>query len=41
VVDPFCGSGTTLAVANKFGLDAVGVDIAKEYCEKARKLKIE
>jgi len=41
VVDPFCGSGTTLAVANKFGLDAIGIDIAKEYCEKARKLKIE
>jgi len=41
VVDPFCGSGTTLAVANKFGLNAIGVDIAKEYCEMARKLKIE
>ncbi len=40
VVDPFCGSGTTLAVANEFGLDAVGVDIDKASCEKARKLKV-
>lgn len=40
VVDPFCGSGTTLAVANEMGLDAIGVDIAKKYCEMARKLKI-
>ena len=40
IVDPFCGSGTTLAVANKMGLDAIGVDISKEACEMARKLKI-
>lgn len=40
VVDPFCGSGTTLAVANAMGLDAVGVELDKKYCEMARKLKI-
>jgi SAM-dependent methyltransferase len=40
VVDPFCGSGTTLAVANKLGLHAIGVDISKEACAAARKLKI-
>lgn len=40
VVDPFCGSGTTLAVANKLGLDAIGIDISKEACIAARKLKI-
>lgn len=40
VVDPFCGSGTTLAVANKLGLSAIGVDISKESCAAARKLKI-
>jgi SAM-dependent methyltransferase len=28
VLDPFCGSGTTLAVANEFGMHAIGVDIA-------------
>src|SRR6185295_2420213 len=26
VVDPFCGRGTALAVANRFGFDALGVD---------------
>jgi len=41
VVDPFCGSGTTLAVANALGLDAVGVDIEKKACEMARGLKLE
>ena len=41
VVDPFCGWGTVLAVANALGLDAVGVDIAPRMCRRARKLQIE
>jgi hypothetical protein len=41
VVDPFCGWGTVLAVANALGLDAVGVDIAPRMCSRARKLRIE
>jgi hypothetical protein len=41
VVDPFCGWGTVLAVANALGLDAVGVDIAPRMCGRARKLRIE
>jgi len=41
VVDPFCGWGTVLAVANSLGLDAVGVDIAPRMCGRARKLRIE
>ena len=40
VVDPFCGSGTTLAIANKLGLDAIGIDVSKEACAMARKLKL-
>ena len=40
VVDPFCGWGTVLAVANALGLDAVGVDIAPRMCGRARKLEI-
>jgi len=32
VVDPFSGSGTTLAVANAAGLSAVGFDIDKKMC---------
>jgi len=37
IVDPFVGSGAFIAVANKFGLNAIGVDIDSEQCEKAKK----
>jgi hypothetical protein len=36
VVDPFCGHGTILAVANSFGLDAVGVELSAKRCRIAR-----
>lgn len=38
VIDPFCGVGTVLAVANALGLDALGVDIANKRVRKARSL---
>jgi hypothetical protein len=38
VVDPFCGHGTALAVANFMGLDAVGVELSRKRAEKARTL---
>ncbi len=41
VVDPVCGFGTVLAVANALDLDAVGVDIAARMCRQARELQIE
>jgi hypothetical protein len=41
IVDPFCGRGTALAVANAFGLDAVGVDRSERCCRAARKLNVE
>lgn len=37
VVDPFCGRGTVLAVANAMGLDAVGVDLSAKRCKAARR----
>lgn len=37
VVDPFCGRGTVLAVANEMGLDAVGVDLSAKRCKAARR----
>ena len=41
IVDPFCGQGTALAVANAFGLDAVGVDRSERCCRAARKLTLD
>lgn len=38
VVDPFCGRGSVLAVANALGLDAIGVDWALKRCRAARSL---
>jgi hypothetical protein len=40
IVDPFCGWGTVLAVANALGLDAVGVDLSARMCKRARRLSI-
>ena len=40
VVDPFCGSGTLLAVANALGLDAIGVDRSARACSAARRLVV-
>jgi hypothetical protein len=40
VVDPFCGHGTALAVANSMGLDAVGVDRSARACSAARRLVV-
>jgi tRNA G10 N-methylase Trm11 len=40
VVDPFCGRGTALAVANAMGFDAVGVDLGAKRCRAARKLVV-
>lgn len=38
VVDPFCGRGTVLAVANDLGLDALGVDLSGKRVRAARRL---
>lgn len=36
VLDPFNGVGTTTFVANKTGRKYIGIDISREYCEKAK-----
>lgn len=36
ILDPMCGSGTTLKMAKLLGRDYLGVDISPEYCGMAR-----
>jgi hypothetical protein len=38
IVDPFCGHGTVLAVANDLGLEAVGVELSAKRAKIARSL---
>lgn len=40
IVDPFCGHGTALAVANKMGLHGVGVELSRKRAERARELEL-
>jgi hypothetical protein len=40
IVDPFCGFGTVLAVANALGLNAIGVDLSARMCKRARRLSV-
>lgn len=40
VVDPFCGHGTALAVANHYGFDALGVELSTRKVRAARRLTL-
>ncbi|HEX3775845.1 MAG TPA: hypothetical protein VHV51_15340 [Polyangiaceae bacterium] len=41
VVDPFCGHGTVLTVANHFGFDALGVELSARKVRAARRLVLD
>jgi hypothetical protein len=41
IVDPFCGVGTMLAVANAEGFDAIGVELSRKRAERARALTLD
>lgn len=36
IVDPFCGHGSVLAVANQLGLNAIGVELSLKRAKKAQ-----
>src|SRR3990167_1327192 len=35
VLDPFCGSGTTMLAAMKCGRNSIGIEIDRDYCQMA------
>lgn len=40
ILDPFCGVGTVLAVANQLGVPAIGVERSAKRCDRARELAV-
>lgn len=40
IVDPFCGHGTVLAVANALGMNAIGIDLSSKCVKKSRELTL-
>jgi DNA modification methylase len=40
VLDPFCGSGTTLRVAIRQGRPTIGIDLNRDFCEHTIKLML-
>jgi len=41
IIDPFCGQGSILAMANEYGLNAIGIDHSVARCRIARGLALD
>ena len=41
IIDPFCGHGTVLAMANTLGIDSIGVEISLRRCKKSMSLRLD
>ena len=40
ILDPFCGKGTVMAMANQLGMHAVGVEISRKRCRQASRMRM-
>jgi hypothetical protein len=40
IIDPFCGVGTVLAMANCIGVNSIGIEISSRRCRKAKSLSL-
>ena len=40
VLDPFCGSGTTLQVAADLGVNGIGIDLSPQYLDEHAKVRV-
>ena len=38
VLDPFCGTGTTIVASLRYGRNSIGIDIDPEYCRMAARI---
>ena len=40
IVDPFCGRGTVVSVANRYGMPSIGVELSRRRAGRARRLRV-
>ena len=36
ILDPFCGSGSTLLACRRLGMEGIGVEMSRDYCKIAQ-----
>ena len=40
IINPFCGSGTVLAVAETYGVNSIGIELLDEQIKLSKGIKI-